>query len=323
MDTASHWLFGATLTGFAMTDPALGAHPERLAATMVALVVCSHAPDFDAIARLGGKSAYLRWHRGATHSIPAIFAWPTVVALPYLLAFGADAAAVHLYFWGLAAVAWHVALDATNGYGVQCLRPFTRRWVRLDALTIWDPFLFGLHAAAAALWALRAIEPFPWFPALYAITFGYVALRVRRQRMWRSRLRDAFRAQGACFVSPCLRWGKWAFLVESEDRYVTGFIQGGRFVATGHVEKGASVEADPRVEASRSTDAVRTFLDFAGHVHVGLRETPDGWVVRWSDARFYFGPRFPFGVDVRLDRGGNVVSATIGWNKKAWEGPYV
>lgn len=324
MDTGSHLLFGATLTGLACADPAIAAHPERLAMTAAALVLCSHAPDFDTVVRLWGKGAYVRWHRGLSHSLPALPLWPLLATLPYAAHFGLNDAAVwHLYLWSFAAVVFHVLLDALNGYGVQCLRPFSKKWVHLDVLTIFDPYLFGAHAAALALWLGGRLDPVAIFPPLYAATALYIAWRAWRHRRWVKRLRRMFQATGACYVMPCLHWSKWSFVVERNDRYVSGFLRRGDATDVVEVEKSEPIEGHPVIEASKRTDGVRAFLAFAQRVHVTIAESEDGYMVRWSDMRFHFARSLPFGVDVKIDRNFGVVSERIGWKKKAWEGPYV
>jgi inner membrane protein len=317
-------LFGLTLTGLTLTDPVLGAHPDRLFVTAAALVISSHAPDFDAIVRLKGEGAYVRLHRGITHSLPALALWPILVMLPYLALFGAGPEAFHLYAWSFAAVSFHVLLDALNGYGVQCLRPFTKRWIHLDVLTICDPFLFVLHSVGLILWGSGAAEAAPLFPLLYAATFLYIGLRLWRHRRRVKRLRLALGIQeSACDVTPCLHWWHWSFVAELPDCYMSGFIRHGRIEDIVIIAKGEPTEGHPLIEASKATDGVRAFLAFAQRVHVAITESEDGYVVRWSEMRFHFGQRLPFGAEVKIDRNYGIVSERIGWQKKAWEGPYV
>ncbi|MCI3922544.1 metal-dependent hydrolase [Paenibacillus sp. TRM 82003] len=324
MDTGSHLLFGATLTGLAMADPVIAAHPERLAVTAAALMLSSHAPDFDTIVRFWGRGAYLRWHRGISHSLPALPLWPLLVMIPYAAVFGfSDPAVWHVYLWSFAAVVFHVLLDALNGYGVQCLRPFTKRWVHLDVLTICDPYLFGAHALALGVWLGGLVEPAMLFPPLYAATFGYIAWRAWRHRRWVRKLRRQLQATGVCYVTPCLHWWKWSFVAEREERFVSGFIHRGVLTDVVEVGKGEPTEGHPVIEASKATDGVRAFLSFAQRVHVAMTESEDGYTVRWSEMRFVFGEKLPFGVDIQMDRNYGVVSERIGWQKKAWEGPYV
>ncbi|TLS52396.1 metal-dependent hydrolase [Paenibacillus antri] len=325
MDTASHVLFGVTLAGLATAiDPAIAAEPGAFGGAWIAsLVVASHAPDFDIVARIKGQAAYVRLHRGVSHSIPAWFLWPLPIALIYAAASGFAEAALHAYAWALAAVVLHVLLDALNGYGVQCLRPFTKRWVHLDALTLFDPYLFVLHLGAAALWLAGAADPVPLFPALYSATAFYVGWRVWRQRRRLRRLREALGGTASCYVTPCMHPWRWSFAAEREDAFVSGFIRCGRIEDVVEIPKGAPLADHPLVEASKRTEAVRSFLAFAQRAHVFITEDESGTVVAWRDMRFRFGRRLPFGADVAFDRQRAVVSEQIGWRKKAWEGPYV
>ncbi|HZG77495.1 MAG TPA: metal-dependent hydrolase [Paenibacillus sp.] len=323
MDTASHVLFGITLAGLATIDPAIGSSSGGPMACIAALVVASHAPDFDVVARLRGKAAYIRLHRGVTHSIPALFLWPLAIAAGYGATFGFAEAARHIYAWSLAAVVFHVLLDALNGYGVQCLRPFRKRWIHLDALTIFDPYLFVSHACAAALWLGGAVEPAPLFPSLYAGTALYIAFRVWRQRRRLRRLREALGQPSVYYVMPCMIPWRWSFVAEREEAFVSGFIRRGRVEDIVVTPKESPLAGHPLVEASKRTEAVRSFLAFAQRAHVTVSEDDDGTVVAWRDMRFRFGRHLPFGADVAFDRKHAVVSERIGWRKKAWEGPYV
>ncbi|WP_199614605.1 metal-dependent hydrolase [Paenibacillus alkalitolerans] len=322
MDTVSHLLFGATLAGVATLDPAAASHPELFAAILAGTMIGSHAPDLDTVMRLKGMNAYLRTHRGVSHSLPALAIWPAIIAVPLAFAFGVPQFAWHVYGWTMAAVVFHVILDLLNGYGVQCLRPFSRRWLHLDILTIFEPALFVLHAAALLLWATRSAEPQLLFPAVYGATFIYIGMRAWRRNRWMRIIRKIYGSPGTCYIIPSLNWWHWAFIMECPNRYAAGMIKHGHIEETEQFEKGAERE-HPLIEATRSTDGVRTFLYFAQRVHVKVTEASDGYLVQWSDVRFWYDRRLPFGVDVKLDRGLNVVSERLGWKKKAWEGPYV
>ncbi|UUZ94614.1 metal-dependent hydrolase [Paenibacillus sp. P25] len=88
MDTGSHLLFGATLAGLSSLSPAVAHEPRLFHAVLTAALVGSHAPDLDAAARLKSYAAYIRIHRGWTHSLPALFIWPLVLAWPIAWTFG-------------------------------------------------------------------------------------------------------------------------------------------------------------------------------------------------------------------------------------------
>ena len=123
--------------------------------------------------RLRGPSAYIRHHRGLTHSLPAPFLWAPLLGLPIAWLFGAQAWSGTVVLWTLLAVCFHIVLDLFNAYGVQCLRPFTQKWLHLDVLSLFDPYLFAAHGTAALLWAFGYPHAVLVFQLVYGLTAVY------------------------------------------------------------------------------------------------------------------------------------------------------
>ncbi|MFH5184597.1 metal-dependent hydrolase [Paenibacillus sp. TAB 01] len=320
MDTGSHLLFGATLAGAAMLDPAVNGHPELFYAVLAATVIGSHAPDLDALARLRGYTAYIRLHRGFTHSIPALFLWPPVISWPAAVIFNAGPYFMHVWIWCMLAVMLHVFLDWCNVYGVQCFRPFSSKWQHLDVLALFEPFLFGLHALGIGIWSLTELDPGRLFASIYAITFVYIGFRAWMHSRAVRRVRRELGQDGVCHVLPGFHWFQWQFVVETGPAFYTGMLRGGKV----YVEDTYTKEANPSVvEATKTVDGVQVFLHFAQRVYVRSLERQDGYVVEWRDVRFWYRHRLPFGVDVELDRDLKVVRASLGWRKKVWDLPFV
>jgi inner membrane protein len=320
MDTGSHLLFGATLAGLAMLQPDVSQDPALAHAVLTATMLGSHAPDFDSVIRLKGYAAYVRHHRGITHSLPALLAWPVVIALPIAALFGVWPHFWSLLLWTFAAVVFHVGLDLFNAYGVQCLRPFSQRWHHLDTLSLFDPFLFAVHAAGLLLWAAGLAKPGPMFFVIYAATLVYIGIRWLHHGSVVRMVKRKIGQDGICHVVPSLWWFHWQFVMETEIAFYNGVVSWGRVSVQDEFGKDRS---HPAIQATLGTDGVRAFLHFAQRVHVRLTERNDGYDVQWRDLRFWYRHKLPFGVDVRLDRELNVVSDTLGWTKKAWEPPYV
>ncbi|MGN7470902.1 metal-dependent hydrolase [Brevibacillus sp. SAFN-007a] len=320
MDTASHLLFGVTLAGLAQLTPAVAHDPALAQAVMLATVVGSHAPDFDTVARLRGISFYIRFHRGITHSIPALFLWPLIISLPIAWGFGQMEHGGMLYGWTLLAVVLHVFLDMLNAYGVQCNRPFSRRWVHLDVLAIFEPFLFALHLAAAVWWIGFDGEAAVLFPAVYAMTFAYIGMRAWQHQRQVKRVKSALHTDGVCHVLPSFHPYRWRFVIEAEQRFYTGRIEYDHVCLEDVYPK---QRRDEIIQATVGVDGVRAFLGFAQRIHVTWKERQDGYEVTWSDVRFWYDRKLPFGVDVVLDRELNVVEYRLGWRKKAWDPPFV
>ncbi len=320
MDTASHIVIGGTLAGLAQLDPALSGVP--VAAVAAVTILSSNAPDLDGVFRIGGKEQYIRHHRGISHCVPAWLAWPTLVAAASA-PFMADAGAwAHIWLWSFAGVFIHVLLDMLNTYGVQCFRPFTKRWVHLDILCIFEPAIFILHAAGLALWLSGIWNPDVLFAWIYGLTMLYIAVRASWHRMLMRMMRSAYPDADVVHVIPTVHPARWMFVVETESRFYTGAIRGRQWTQQDAYDK---KREDAVVRATMGVDGVRAFLSFAQRVHVTYTEKQDGqgYEVRWSDVRFWYNSRLAFGVDVELDRDMKVTRQSLGWRKKKWEPPYM
>ncbi|GAB2724027.1 metal-dependent hydrolase [Paenibacillus thermoaerophilus] len=326
MDTGSHLIFGLTLAGLAWNDPAVSSDPNLALAVGTAAVLGSNAPDADGIARLRGRSFYVRHHRGWSHAWPSWFAWAALIAVPVSLIFGVPEHAGKVYGWTFAAVALHVLLDALNAYGVQCLRPFSRRWVHLDALPLFDPVIAAVHLAGLAGW-IFGLPPGPVFAGVYAATFGYAGVRWAVTAWLQRRVPAHIGLAGRCMIVPGLWLRRWQFVIETDRAYVTGhaiLTRSGRPAILVRERYEKSVGEDHEViRSTLQTDGVRAFLGFAQYVYVRWAKSGDGYEVQWRDVRFWNDRELPFGVDVQLDRDLKVVRDRIGWNKRYWEAPYV
>jgi len=100
-------------------------------------------PDVDYFLAAWDRLAFIRHHRGFTHSLAAI---------PLLALLGAGIGSAlggrgwfkPLFLLGLAALTSHLVLDWATSYGTQILSPFHRKKFALDWLFIIDPYLTGL-----------------------------------------------------------------------------------------------------------------------------------------------------------------------------------
>ncbi|BBH19891.1 hypothetical protein Back11_12360 [Paenibacillus baekrokdamisoli] len=316
-------MFGVTLAGLSMLDPAVMNHPEVMHAVLAATLIGSHAPDFDSVVRLRGEAAYIRHHRGLTHSLPAPAVWAPLIGLPVAWLFGAMAHGWIVVLWSFIAVSFHIGLDLFNAYGVQCLRPFSKKWWHLDVLCLFDPYMFLLHAAAALVWLFGGLSPGPMFASVYGITIVYLIWRTIESKRIIKKLRRSYGTQGSITLIPSLIGRSWQFVAETDTAYITGTVRRGSVTQEAELSKTKPETYSTITKATMSTDGVRAFLHFAEFVHVQVNEKLDGYEVTWSDVRFWHNNSMPFSAAVTLDRDLNVQSDQLGWNKKSWEAPHI
>src|SRR5437870_2421448 len=112
-------------------------------------MVAANAPDIDVLTSLRGSTVYLHYHRGITHGLVMI---PLIALLPVALVrlvSGRPLEWKKAWLVSMAGVASHPLLDWTNIYGVRLLLPFSGSWLRLDLLSVVDPWIWAVLLLAA------------------------------------------------------------------------------------------------------------------------------------------------------------------------------
>jgi inner membrane protein len=120
-------------------------------------------PDIDYVFIFWDRLAFIRYHRGFTHSLVALplFALAGALIGRFL---GGPRWFKPLFILGLIVLASHLLLDLATSYGTQILSPFSRRRFTLDWVFIIDPYLTALLAAGA----ISALAFHLWGPRLGA-----------------------------------------------------------------------------------------------------------------------------------------------------------
>ncbi|HZT71328.1 MAG TPA: metal-dependent hydrolase [Terriglobia bacterium] len=154
MDNITH-----TLTGLAISQA--GFNRKTRFATL-AIVIGANLPDIDAVSSFWGSVAYLKYHRGITHSIIGVTALALLLAGAIYL-FGRRAGpprkgpplnGLWLLLACWVATASHLLLDFSNAYGIRPFLPFSGRWYAWGIEPIVDSLLWLLLLAGLALPAL-------------------------------------------------------------------------------------------------------------------------------------------------------------------------
>jgi len=188
MDTLTHALSGALVARWicaaapaAVTLPASAAAPAlrsgfakawRAGAgsvkpwqAVVVGLVAGAFPDIDAVSQSVGDFAYLRHHRGITHSLLLAPVWAALLAL--LLAplwartRGMQAGWKPLFPLTLAAILAHIAGDWITQFGTMLLAPLSDQRFGLGAMFIIDLSFTGILLAALLLCALWRGQRWP------------------------------------------------------------------------------------------------------------------------------------------------------------------
>jgi inner membrane protein len=138
MDTVTHGIAGSILAR-SLTDRAAAR------AALVLGLVGGMLPDLD-LFFLHGRIAYLRGHRGWTHTflMLPVFALVLAVLARFLYRYAHHVRIRVLFLFAALGILSHIVFDWITSFGIMFWIPFSRRRYALDWVFILDPFFTGI-----------------------------------------------------------------------------------------------------------------------------------------------------------------------------------
>src|SRR6266849_183679 len=331
MDVLTHGLASYSVTR--------AAFPRASRATLLVAVLAGAGADLDQLSVYVGPSAFLAWHRTATHSIVGtlviVAAFLVVASLTTRNKPKADAIRT-VFLALLAACSLHVAMDLTQNESVQLLWPFRAQRYSADLAAHFDLWILLILLAGALLPQLLALvteeigakskAPRERIGAILALlaVFIYIGARfvlhgnavaMMEARTYRGELPRrvaAFAESDSPF--------HWRGLVETErafDDLDLNLAPGSSFKPDTAVVY-YKPESSAPLDAARTTESVRRFLQAAKFPKATVEKTNTGYRVqirdlaRQQEARS--GPRVIAIVDT--DPNAKVLSDELDWAQK-------
>jgi membrane-bound metal-dependent hydrolase YbcI (DUF457 family) len=315
------------------------AFPRASRATMLAAILAGSAANLDQLSANISPAAFLTWYRTATHSILGTLVIAIVFSMAAAFATrrksNADGLRTILLAL-LAACALHVAMDVTQNEGVQLLWPFRAQRYSADWVAQFDlwillillagaliPQLLGLvteeigakskapRGRIGAIIALLAV--FVYIGARYVLHGNALAMmEVRTYRGELPRRVAAFAESDSPF--------HWHGIVETERALHDldlNLAPGSSFSPDAAVVS-YKPEASAPLDAARSTESVRRFLQTTKFPKASVEKTNTGYRVRIRDLAEPRDARSGLRVMaiVETDPNGKVLNDELAWDQK-------
>lgn len=310
MDTGTHIVMGVALGGLATLDPAVHQDPLLFNAVLVGTIAGSHAPDFDTVLKLRDNATYIRHHRGATHSVPAVIMWGILIATIIYL-FVPSVNFLHLWIWTFLAVVLHVFVDIFNAYGTQAYRPFTNKWVAHGFINTFDPYIFALHVAGIGAWLLGANPGYTWL-TIYAVIFLYYMKRYNDKREIVKEIKGYYSDVEQIATSPTLKQNYWRVAVTTKDRFYVGSVQNGHIEIVDEFKKLPLPDTEI-MKIAKEDKNVSAFLSFSPVYRWEINDFDDFTEVRFIDLRYRSKGHYPFVAVAQIDDNMRIMSSYTGW----------
>lgn len=305
-------------------------------------------PDLDYVFIFWDRLAFIRYHRGFTHSLAAVPLFALAGALVGK-GLGGPRWFKPLFIMGLIVLTSHLLLDLATSYGTKILTPFSQRRFTLDWVFIIDPYLTvllvigAISALAFHLWGPRLAS---WFLAaamvymLVCAFYHYQALALARQVLQTT----TPQAQTVAALPQPFSCRRWQLIASRPEEIRQAFVQLpfaslGEQTANRQIEEFAIPQGQnclapavayqspqhltiqkwkPMTPAAvyprEAQKILATYLEFARFpllYHVSYYEGKQ--LLEWLDLRFSVpGRGFPFVLQLHLDAQGRLLYWLIG-----------
>ncbi|WP_203334735.1 metal-dependent hydrolase [Planococcus beigongshangi] len=310
MDTGTHLVMGIALGGLAMADPAVSNDTVTMTAVIAGTIIGSQIPDVDTVLKLRDNAVYIRHHRGATHSIPAVLFWPILLTAGIGFIFP-EANLLHLWLWTFLAVVLHVFVDIFNSYGTQALRPFSNRWIALGVINTFDPIIFGAHVIALMIWAFGA-NPVWTVSILYIVLLFYYISRFVLQAAIKHAIRNTLPDATEIFVAPTMRYFHWRIAADTDRHHYVGRAYGRSINFYDKFMKKPLPEND-LIQTALKDKNLSAFVSFSPLYRWEINQYGDIYEVRLIDLRYRSNDYYPFVAVAHLDKDYKILNSYTGW----------
>lgn len=255
---------------------------------LVAAALGAVAPDLDVVAQFWGDLAYLKQHRGFSHSLPGLMGIALVVG-GLLSPFYYDISFLNLVGWAFVGAFSHTILDLFNSYGVQILWPFSRKMYTASLLMIFDPILMALCFTAMILGA-RGVKS-PWLGGIFVIYLGVRwVMRMWATHLVKKRLSRRYYEIKVVTMPSLNSLFKWDFIARVPGRNIVGSVDLLR-KRLKILRRLHYIKEDMKKILVNSCLG-RHFQQFTPFFHVFYEKHEDKVIGRFVDLRYYVKDRF-------------------------------
>lgn len=291
MDNLTH---GITGLGIAYLVQEIAGGPQG--GLVACALVSSQLPDLDVIMGSKSKTAYLKHHRGFSHSILLAPFFAGITAGGFKLFF-TQTSYWQLFLVSFLSLALHLLFDLLNAYGTKLLWPLSQRRFALDILMIIDPLMIFIFIFGLSLYILFDQKSLLF--ALYPLLALYILAMLNFQVKAKGYLRQVFAKEMELnLLPPLIGWRKWNFIIQGEEVFYLGQVD----AFSGQIkvqEKLSKEEECLYVLATKDDPQVQAFLEFARFPWFTKGEQNNELIVKWSDLRYKLREKEHFAIEIK------------------------
>jgi inner membrane protein len=297
MDPISHGLIGAGVAALS-GQPFAWDNPIYLGSILGAM-----APDLDIVMQARGHVAYLKHHRGISHSIPGLLGFSALVSLG-LLAIFPTTPFWNLFFWTFMGTLSHGVFDLLNSYGAKLLWPFVKKRITVNFVMVTDPLILSAFMIAFLFRQQQYVEFAAFFISAIYLCWRWSA----KQKVAKLLKQDLGKDAEQILVLPAMyKPFSWDFVIETKDRFVTGTAPFGKNTLV--VREILTKEVHPCIDVAEESALGDVFREFTPCYHVTRTWQENQQVIEFADLRYYVKDSFMHTGTAVVDQEGELLEA--------------
>ncbi|MGI6606451.1 MAG: metal-dependent hydrolase [Peptococcia bacterium] len=283
MDPVSHGLVGMVLG-------LMGGGTLSLSnGLMTAAIVGSVIPDLDILFQLRGDYAYIKQHRGFSHSLPSAVGSSCLGAF-FLGIFYPGVPLITLFAWFLLGFFSHLLLDMFNSYGVKIFWPLSRKKFTLNLLPLIDPIV--LLISIIAIFTYRAgVKDFPFllvYGCYFLVRWG---MRIWAGRIVRRRMQIMQKPHIILLPSGRMSLFQWDFIAMSAPKNIVGNVN--LLLGDYRIFQEFANKSEQELQCLLHETALgQIFREFTPYVHINCEMIEGKLVCHFIDLRYRVRNRF-------------------------------
>ncbi|MDF9867404.1 inner membrane protein [Bacilli bacterium PM5-3] len=272
MDSSSHVCMGVA-TGLMLANVASNNNIEVNTASIVAISIIANVfPDIDIIFKLKGENAYINNHRGPSHSIFFAFIWILLIST-----FGYFSVNENYFIYLICAtlgISLHIFTDLLNGYGVQFLWPFQKKWIAFGITYTFDAVLIFLHIISFILIFIFKTPILLTFFSVYSIIGLYILISFIYHYFLKKALIKKYGKYKRLILQAKATPFNWKYVYETYDKkFFMGVVRFKTIIQLRY-EKRLEVLSPELEKILHNDNNVKAFIDFTPiyNYHIHKRE---------------------------------------------------
>lgn len=319
MDPITHGLTGAVISR-------LGFYQRFGRAATIIFITAALIPDIDHFSlRLAGPLAYLKYHRGFTHSIAGSFIIAAAIAgiasflRPAIRAVGERMGWPVAFAFSLLGIYSHIFLDLITSYGTQVFFPFSRERYSLDLVFIIDFYFTSLLLISLIIMRFKK----GWSKILAVSSLAGIAIYLGFAYMEKAISIDKVRTENNKHnitgtrieaIPLPLSPFRWSVYTEDRERFHQTNMDNLSGNSTVDVFQ-KKINGNDITDKIEALDIVQTYLWFARFPIESVKQEDGGYLVEYFDIRFNSLPhRKPFLLRLFLDKNGSLKHADLNFH---------